>query len=81
MKLMHKFYRLKIKQKNCQLRIGSGVWNDERFESGIVDLSYSKEGIEIQSAEFKNNMNFEHSYLRKFILFSNLGGCEVIILA
>ena len=43
---------------NCQLRIGSGVWNDERFESGIVDLSYSKEGIEIQSAEFKNNMNF-----------------------
>ena len=43
---------------NCQLRIGSGVWNEERFESGVVDLSYSKEGIEIQSAEFKNNMNF-----------------------
>ena len=43
---------------NCQLRIGSGIWNDEKFESGVVDLSYSKEGIEIQSAEFKNNMDF-----------------------
>ena len=43
---------------NCQLRIGNGKWNDESFESGVVDLSYSKEGIEIQSAEFKNNMDF-----------------------
>ena len=43
---------------NCQLRIGNGMWNDESFESGVVDLSYSKEGIEIQSAEFKNNMDF-----------------------
>ena len=43
---------------NCQLRIGSGKWNDESFESGVVDLSYSKEGLEIQSAEFKNNMDF-----------------------
>ena len=43
---------------NCQLRIGNGMWNNESFESGVVDLSYSKEGIEIQSAEFKNNMDF-----------------------
>ena len=43
---------------NCQLRIGNGKWNDKSFESGVVDLSYSKEGIEIQSAEFKNNMDF-----------------------
>ncbi|GIT11847.1 MAG: hypothetical protein CM1200mP33_0330 [Chloroflexota bacterium] len=43
---------------NCQLRIGSGKWNKENFESGVVDLSYSKEGIEIQSAEFKNNKDF-----------------------
>ena len=43
---------------NCQLRIGSGKWNEENFESGVVDLSYSKEGIEIQSAEFKNNKDF-----------------------
>ena len=43
---------------NCQLRIGNGIWNDESFESGVVDLSYSKEGIHIQSAEFKNNMDF-----------------------
>ena len=43
---------------NCQLRIGNGKWNDKSFESGVVDLSYSKEGIEIQSVEFKNNMDF-----------------------
>jgi len=43
---------------DCQLRIGNGKWNDENFESGVVDLSYSKEGIDIQSAEFKNNMDF-----------------------
>ena len=33
---------------DCQLRIGNGKWNDENFESGVVDLSYSKEGIDIQ---------------------------------
>ena len=43
---------------NCQLRIDSGKWNNESFESGVVDLSYTKEGIEIQSAEFKNNNDF-----------------------
>ena len=42
----------------CIRESGNGKWNDENFESGVVDLSYSKEGIDIQSAEFKNNMDF-----------------------
>ena len=43
---------------DCQLRIGAGTWNDQSFESGVVDLSYTQDGLEIQSAEFKNNNDF-----------------------
>ena len=43
---------------DCQLRIGSGTWNEQTFESGVVDLSYTQDGLEIQSAEFKNNNDF-----------------------
>jgi len=43
---------------DCQLRIGSGTWNEQSFESGVVDLSYTQDGLEIQSAEFKNNNDF-----------------------
>jgi len=43
---------------DCQLRIGSGTWNEQSFESGVVDLSYTQDGLEIQSAEFKNKNDF-----------------------
>jgi len=43
---------------DCQLRVGSGTWNEQSFESGVVDLSYTQDGLEIQSAEFKNNNDF-----------------------
>ena len=43
---------------DCQLRVGSGTWNQQSFESGVVDLSYTQDGLEIQSAEFNNNNDF-----------------------
>ncbi len=39
-------------------KIGRGSWKKYAFDNGLIDIAFSKEGIDIQSAEFKQADNF-----------------------
>ncbi len=39
-------------------KIGRGSWRKYAFDNGLVDIAFSKDGIDIQSAEFKQADNF-----------------------
>ncbi|MFQ6676939.1 MAG: translocation/assembly module TamB domain-containing protein [Fidelibacterota bacterium] len=39
-------------------KIGKGSWRKYGFDYGIVDIAFSSNGIEFQSAEFKQNENY-----------------------
>ena len=39
-------------------KIGKGSWRDYGFDYGLVDIAFSPDGIEFQSAEFKQGENY-----------------------
>ncbi len=39
-------------------QVAEGVWRDYSFDNGVVDIEFSSEGINIQSAEFKESDNY-----------------------
>jgi len=39
-------------------KIGRGSWRKYAFDNGLIDIAFSKDGIDIQSAEFKQADNF-----------------------
>lgn len=39
-------------------QIGKGSWKNYSFDNGIIDIAFSRKGIDIQSAEFKFQKNY-----------------------
>ncbi|MEA1881835.1 MAG: hypothetical protein U9N31_05480, partial [Candidatus Marinimicrobia bacterium] len=39
-------------------KIGRGSWRKYAFDNGLVDIAFSQNGIDIQSAEFKQSKNY-----------------------